>query len=127
MQGEFTQAKYGSRKKLVKLEYGDYILFYSPRTELYGGYPLQAFTAVGRIADKEPYQVEVRSDFHPWRRKVEFLDCHVAPIRPIIEDLGFIKDKTHWGPSFQQGLFNITEDDFECITTAMEANFEHDF
>jgi hypothetical protein len=61
--GGFTQADHGKRTRLQRLEKGDLIAFYSPRTEFRGGEPLQAFTAIGRVADEEPYQVEMRAVF----------------------------------------------------------------
>lgn len=120
----FTQAGHGRRSGLTKLEKDDLITFYSPRTEFRGGDPLQAFTAMGRITDKKPYRVEMRRDFHPWRREVEYLDIHVAPIAPLIEELDFIKDKIHWGLPFRQGLFEIGKTDFERIAQAMKVNLE---
>jgi hypothetical protein len=119
VEGGFTQAEHGKSTRLRRLEKGDLIAFYSPRTEFHGGKPLQAFTAIGRIGDEEPYQVEMRPDFHPWRRKVEFLESQEAPIRPLIEKLGFIKNKERWGYPFRRGLFEVERTDFERIAEAM--------
>jgi hypothetical protein len=58
-------------------------------------------------------------DFHPWRRNVTFYDCNTTPIEPLIYDLSFIKNKTHWGFPFRFGLFPIPEKDFELIRDAM--------
>lgn len=124
VEGGFTQADHGRETRLNKLGKGDCIAFYSPRTEFRGGEPLQAMTAVGRIADDEPYRVEMRPDFHPWRRRVEFLECREAPIRPMIEKLDFIKDKTRWGYPFRRGLFEVTRTDFARIAGAMGVEIE---
>jgi hypothetical protein len=123
-QGGFTQAGRGKRPELKKLAKGDLIAFYSPRTESWGGDPLQAFTAVGQIIDEKPYQITIDQDTHRWRRQVDFFDFHVAPIRPIIDDLDFIKDKIHWGGPFHHGLFQIKKDDFERIAEEMGAELE---
>ncbi|MDY7093991.1 MAG: EVE domain-containing protein [Acidobacteriota bacterium] len=124
VEGGFTQADHGKPTRLQRLERGDWIAFYSPRTEFRGGEPLQAFTAMGRIVDEEPYQVEMKPDFHPWRRRVEFLESTEAPIRPLIEGLSFIQNKQRWGYPFRRGLFAVERADFERIAEAMGAQLE---
>lgn len=119
VRGRFTQANHGKPHMLRKMERGDRILFYSPRTVYPDGAPLQAFTAIGRVADDEPYQVEVSPDFQPWRRNVDFLDRAEAPIRPLIERLGFIEDKARWGYKFRFGVFRIDDHDLGVIRSAM--------
>lgn len=117
--GGFTQADHGKNTRIKNLANGDLIAFYSPRTALTDGEPLKAFTAIGRIADDEPYQVEMSPTFHPWRRRVEFIECIEAPIRPLIERLEFIENKRQWGFPFRRGLFEIGQNDFEIIAKAM--------
>ena len=117
--GGFTQANHGKPDPLRRLERGDWIAFYSPRTDYPKGAPLQAFTALGRVVDDEPYQVEMTPDFYPFRRNVEFHDCVETPIRPLIDKLEFIVDKQRWGFRFRFGLFKIPDDDFEVIRLAM--------
>ncbi|MFV9646866.1 MAG: EVE domain-containing protein [Desulfobacterales bacterium] len=124
LEGGFTQADHGKSTRLRRLEKGDLIVFYSPRTEFRSGQPLQAFTAIGRIADNEPYQVKMRPDFHPWRRRVEFFECQESPIRPLIEELRFIKNKNHWGYPFRLGLFEVERKDFERIAEGMNVKLE---
>ena len=124
VEGGFAQADHGRSTRLKRLEKGDLIAFYSPRTEFRGGEPLQAFTALGRIADEAPYQVEMRPGFCPWRRRVAFFESQPAPIRPLIEDLDFIQDKHHWGYPFRRGLFEVQRADFERIAAAMSANLD---
>jgi hypothetical protein len=80
---------------------------------------LQAFTAIGQVADDEPYQAEMSPDFLPWRRNVDFLDCAETPIRPLIDDLDFIEDKSRWGYKFRFGVFKIDDHDLEVIRSAM--------
>lgn len=117
--GGFTQADHGKDTRLRRLDREDVIAFYSPRTEMRAGDPVQAFTAIGRIADDEPYQVEMRSGFHPWRRRVVFLEAREAPIRSLVDGLDFVPDKQHWGYPFRRGLFEIGPEDMERIATAM--------
>ncbi|MGZ8808896.1 MAG: EVE domain-containing protein, partial [Mycobacterium sp.] len=89
VRGRFTQANHGKPHMLRKMARGDWIIFYSPKTDYPEGEPLQAFTAIGQVADDEPYQTEVTPDFQPWRRNVDFLDCTETPIRPLLEQLDF--------------------------------------
>jgi hypothetical protein len=119
VQGRFTQANHGKPHMLRKMARGDWIVFYSPKTALEGGEPLQAFTALGQIADDAPYQVEMTPGFHPWRRNVHFLHCNETPIRPLIDDLGFIDDKKRWGYRFRFGVFSIDDHDLDLIRSAM--------
>lgn len=120
--GGYTQADHGKLTRLSRLSLGDLIVFYSPRTELRGGEALQGFTAIGQIIDEVPYQVKMRPDFHPWRRRIEFFASQQAPIRPLIATLSFITDKQHWGYPFRRGLFEIERPDFERIAAAMQAS-----
>lgn len=122
VEGGFTQAGHGRAAGLRRLSAGDWLVFYSSKTSLEGGELLQAFTAAGRLADDEPYKVEMAPGFVPWRRNVEFIDCVETSIRPLIDSLSFIKDKQHWGYIFRRGLFEIPRRDFHVITRAMGAN-----
>ncbi len=113
--GGFTQANHGKPHMLRKMARDDWIVFYSPRTDYPKGEPLQAFTAIGRITDDEPYQAESEH----WRRRVEFQACTETPIRPLLDDLDFIVDKSRWGYRFRFGVFTIEAHDFEVIRAAM--------
>ncbi|PSB09194.1 hypothetical protein C7B62_14080 [Pleurocapsa sp. CCALA 161] len=53
----FVQAGHGKETPLKKLQPVDYIIFYSPKTSLQNGKPIQAFTAVVTIKDRDIYQV----------------------------------------------------------------------
>ncbi len=121
VEGGFTQANHGRPTGLKRLQRGDLIVFYSPKTTLEKGEQLQSFTALGRVTDDEPYQARMTGSFHPWRRTLDFLPVTEAPIRPLIDALGFLPDKTHWGMPFRRGLFEIPEADFATIARAMRA------
>ena len=118
--GGFTQAGHGKDGLLRRLARGDTIAFYSPRTELRGGEPLQQFTALGTVTGEELYQVEMTHDFHPWRLAVDFLDVVPADIRPLLPALEFIPDKQRWGFPFRRGLFQIDESDMDVIRAALQ-------
>ena len=119
--GGFAQADHGKNTRLMQLQKGDALVFYSPRSAMKSGEKVQAFTAVGSIADDEPYQVEMTADFRPWRRAVSFYAHVEAPIRPLLDELAFITDKTRWGFPFRRGLFEISPQDFLIIAQAMHA------
>ena len=58
-------------------------------------------------------------DFHPWRRNVDFLTCTETAIKPLIDQLDFIEDKTRWGYKFRFGVFRIDDHDLNLIRSAM--------
>ena len=117
--GGFTQANHGKPWMLKKMQRGDWIIFYSPKTDYPEGERLQAFTAIGQVSDDEPYQGEMSDDFHPWRCTIKFLPCAETPIRPLLDELDFIQDKARWGYRFRFGVFTIDEHDFGVIRSAM--------
>lgn len=119
--GGFTQAQHGSPAGLRRMAGGDLIVFYSPRTAETRGKPLRCFTAIGRLENSPPYQVDVSPDFQPWRRNVDFLPSTETPIEPLIPRLAVLPDKQHWGLPMRSGLIEITRADFELIAGAMGA------
>src|SRR3982074_2443799 len=90
VRGRFTQANHGKPHMLKKMAKGDWIGFYSPKTVYPDGEPLQAFTAIGRVADDEPYQPEMSPDF---TRGVAMSICWMAPRLP------FARCSTSWTSS----------------------------
>jgi predicted RNA-binding protein len=118
VEGGFTQANHGKDTMLKRLKKGDWIVFYSPKTNYKDGEPVQAFTAIGQVKDDELYQFEV-DDRMPWRRNFTFYDCEETPIKPLIDDLSFITNKTNWGFKFHFGMFQIPEEDFTLIKNLM--------
>lgn len=119
VQGGFIQLSHGKRAPLQKLRAGDGLVIYSPRTSYPDGEVLQSFTAIGVVKTGEIYQVEMSPDFKPYRIDVTFLASHEAPIRPLIDELSFIKSKTHWGAAFRFGQLKIPAEDFDLIAAAM--------
>lgn len=119
VEGGFTQADHGRDTRLRRLSRGDGLAFYSPRTAMGKGLPLQCFTALGTIADDEPFQVEMRPGFLPWRRRVEFEEVGHASVRPLLPALGFVTDEQRWGLPFRRGLFEVAAGDFGVVAGAM--------
>jgi len=119
VRGGFIQLNHGKRAPLQRLKAGDMLAMYSPRTEYPHGEPLQAFTALGTVVTGEVYQVEMTPDFKPYRVDVRFHPCSEAAIRPLVDRLSFIRDKTHWGAPFRFGYLKVPEADFQLIAKAM--------
>jgi hypothetical protein len=117
--GGFCQLSHGKAAPVKRLSPSDWIAYYSPRTELRGGEPVQTFTAIGRIEPGEPYAGDMGGGFHPIRRDVDFRACHEAPIRPLLDALGFTRDIPSWGMAFRRGSFEVGEADFRRIAAAM--------
>ena len=106
---------------------GDGLACYSPRADDPSGPPVQAFTAIGRIASGRIYQVDEGEGLAPFRRAVDYLHARDAPIRPLIERLTFIRSKTHWGAAFRFGIVRVPEPDFARIAEAMGRDYAADF
>lgn len=119
VKGGFCQVNHGKAAPLKRMTRGDTILYYSPREEMRGGKPVQAFTAIGLIDDDEPYQVQQGDDFEPFRRKVDYFTSHDAPIGPLLSQLALTRDRTSWGILFRRGLFTIVDADYSVIARAM--------
>jgi EVE domain len=120
--GGFTQADHGANTRLSRLAPGDGLVFYSPRTLIQGGTPVQQFTAIATVTGDEPYQVEMSADFHPWRLDVSFIASQPTDAKPLVPQLSFVTDKAHWGFPFRRGLFPIPEADFRVISDAMSVD-----
>ena len=124
IKGGFCQLGHGKSAPIKRLSPGDWIIYYSPRTQLDGGEPVQGFTGIGRIADREPYASDMGNGFVPTRRDVTWSKSNDAPIRPLIESLEFIQNKKNWAYVFRFGLVNIPASDFAKIVAAMGVTVE---
>lgn len=117
--GGFAQLGHGKRAPLARMRPGDWIVYYSPSTELGGGAPCQAFTAIGRVAGEVAPGPNAM-----FRRPVDFLPARDAPIRPLLGELGFIADPARWGYPFRRGHFEIERADLRRIAAAMGVDVE---
>jgi hypothetical protein len=121
VQGGFCQLCHGKSNPLKRLNSGDWIIYYSPRSAMNSGDSVQSFTAIGQILDGEPYPFDMGNGFVPYRRDVCFIAAAEILIRLLLDDLSFIKNKKSWGYVFRFGLFEIPESDFQRIAEAMKA------
>ena len=117
--GGFMQANHGKEGPLKRMAVNDWVMFYSPKQTFSGNEPLQAFTAIGQVADEQIYQHKMADNFIPYRRNIKYQESKETPIAPLIADLDFIKNKSSWGYQFRFGFFEIPEDDFKLIRGKM--------
>jgi hypothetical protein len=117
--GGFMQANHGKEGPLKRMAVNDWVIFYSPKQTFGGNESLQAFTAIGQVADDKIYQHKMAEDFIPFRRNITYHKSKETPIAPLINDLDFIKNKTSWGYQFRFGFFEIPEEDFKLIYSTM--------
>jgi hypothetical protein len=121
--GGFIQLNHGKRYGVARLRRGDGFAIYSP-TEMYGEKrPLRAFTALGVVADDEPYQAEPmsmgsRGVVEPWRRRIEFLPVYRGGLHDVALRL---TNSPNWGYQLRRGLVPLEAEDFEALRALMTA------
>jgi hypothetical protein len=115
----FMQVCHGKAGPLQRIQPGDAVIYYSPTERMGGGPRLQAFTAMGRVNEGVPYQVEMSAGFQPFRRDVDWFPVTEAPIAPLLERLSFTAGQRNWGAKFRFGVFQIAEEDQRIIAQAM--------
>ena len=123
----FVQLHYGKVAPLERMQTGDGVAFYSPRASFPAGAPLQAFTAIGRIGDGPIFEGEAIDPAPAFRRHAAWFEATPVPIRPLLPELSFIRNKAHWGAAFRFGVVRVPREDFAAIAAAMGRNPEVDF
>lgn len=119
MKGGFCQLSHGRPQALRRMSPGDWIAYYSGKESWETGEPCQRFTALGKIAGDEVYQVTMGKGFRPYRRDVHFCRSQEVEIRPLIPKLSFIKNKQYWGLPFRRGYLEVSAVDFRRVADAM--------
>lgn len=114
-----AQTCHGKARPLGRMRPGDWLIYYSPRTEMKGGEVLQAFTAIGQVADDIVYPFKMSDDFIPYRRNMHYFPCRTVKIAALLDKLTFTKGKRNWGYSFRFGQFEISREDFLTIANEM--------
>ena len=127
VKGGFAQLNHGKKAPLQRLQAHDGLVFYSPKTSYPDGQPCQMFTAIGVVKTGEIYQVDMGGGFTPFRVDVRFLKAKDAEVKPLLSNLSFVRDKSHWGVAFRFGHLKILAQDFKVIAEAMGRDFERDF
>lgn len=121
-----AQTNHGAAS-IRRLEPGDGLVYYSPKTSYPDGDPLRQFTAIGRIADGDAWQADDPSTgsgtgFKPWRRRVEYDEsAHAASITPLLEVLELTRGNRNWGFIMRRGQVELTQHDFGLVAAEMGA------
>ena len=115
----FSQLCHGKAQPLKRMAVGDGLIYYSSKEKFGEDALCQQFTGIGEVTGSEVYQFEMLPGFVPYRRDIRFFAAKDVPIRPLIERLTFIKDKTRCGYAFRFGHLEIPRADFELIAAEM--------
>lgn len=117
--GGYAELSHGQPGFLERVCDGDCIAFYSPRASDPRGATLQMFTALGSVADASMYRVERDDGSQACRVAVHFASAAPAPIRPMLDELSFVRSREHWGVALRYGSLRVRAEDFARIASAM--------
>jgi hypothetical protein len=117
--GGYAELNQGRAGILELVRRGDGFVVYSPRTAEPRGEPVQAFTALGYVRDGALYRAELPDGSMAFRVAVDYVPAHPAPVKPLLDQLTFIRNRQHWGAAFRFGALRIGAVDFACIASAM--------
>jgi len=127
VEGGFAQACHGKQAPLARMKKDDWMVFYSPKTQMGGGETCQKFTGIGKVVGGAPYKFDMGGGFIPFRTDVDFVKtAREASVLPLLPELDFIKNKKNWGAVFRFGHFSIPEEDFRKIAGAMRVDIDAD-
>jgi hypothetical protein len=143
--GSFAQLCHGKEAPLRRMQQGDWLVYYSPSTEMrhasgagglappqpiaggFGDPPrvpikainrLQAFTALGQVADDRVYQIQMAGGWAPHWRKVRYEEVQPVPLARLAARLHLTR-RPHWGMALWRGHLELDEHDFTLIAGAM--------
>ncbi len=119
VQGGFAQLCHGKSAPLRRMRPNDWLIYYSPRTDMDTGEALRAFTAIGQVADDRVYEYRMSESFVPFRRNIRYIPSREVKIAAILDKLGFTRGNRNWGYAFRFGHFEISREDFLTIAGAM--------
>jgi len=112
------QVCHGRASPLRRLQPGDGVACYSPTLAFGSKLPYRAFTAVGIVAEGEPFLFDMGGGFKPWRRSVCWKAGGEMPIAPLLPELRFSAGRKNWGQQLRFGLLAICPEDFGTILSA---------
>jgi hypothetical protein len=118
-QSGVMQLCHGKAAPLKRAQPGDVIAYYSPTITFRGKDKCQAFTALGIVRAGEPYPFDMGGGFCPFRRDVDWLETHDAPIAPLLDALDFTRGRRNWGYQLRFGIFAVSDHDMALIAAAM--------
>lgn len=123
--GSFAQVCHGKKGPLSRMKAGDWFLLYSPKEFFQDKKPCQKFVGIGQVKSGNVYQFDMGGGFKPFRIDIDFKPCSEVDIKPLIEKLSFIRNKTSWGMAFRFGHLEIPFADFEFIANKMGIDLSH--
>jgi len=112
-----VQTNHGVKSGIQRMAGGDGLVYYSPKTDYPEGDALREFTAIGTVADREPWQSETGL----WRRAVTYVPATAAPIAPLLDALELTRGNKNWGFIMRRGQVEISQHDFDLIAREMGA------
>lgn len=119
VEGGFAQLCHGKSASLRRMREGDWLVYYSPRTDLKSGEALQAFTAIGQVVNDRVYEYQMTASFVPYRRDIRYVPGQEVKIASLLDQLSFTRGKRNWGYAFRYGHLEIKREDFLMIAEAM--------
>lgn len=120
----FMQVCHGKAAPLKRVQPGDRVSYYAPTETMGGRERVQAFVSIGLVQPGPAYAVDMGGGFVPWRKNVCFLPARRAPIAPLLGQLEFTRDRTHWGSQLRFGLLAISAHDMRLIACALAVDPE---
>lgn len=120
--GGFAQLCHGKCAPLKRMKEGDWLIYYSPKTNYPEGKPLQSFTAIGTVKSGFIYRFEMGLQFIPYRMDITYQPCQSVSLASIKPMLQFVNENGNIGLLFRRGHFEIQQQDFMTIANAMGVN-----
>lgn len=114
----FCAFSHGKESAVKKLSIGDEFIYYAPR-DTHEGKPIQAFIGLGKVTGPVGTKPMPGTDFCPFMRPADYETVRPMPVRPLLEDLSFVRNKQSWGMAFRRSLFEVSETDFTIIAKAL--------
>lgn len=113
----FMQVCHGKRGPLARLRPGDGVAYYSPTAAFRAGAALRAFTAVGIVAEGEPYEAAMEGASF-WRRDVVWREGRDVPAAALVPRLAAFAGRPNWGAPLRFGLLAVPPEDWRAIADA---------
>jgi hypothetical protein len=118
--GGFAQLCHGRAAPLRRMRAGDWLVYYSPTTEMGGGNRLEAFTALGQLVDDEIYDYDMGGGFVPYRRRVRYERVRPIVVQALKPEL-HLTARPHWGVALRRGHLPLDAHDFDLISRTLRA------
>lgn len=115
----FVAFSHGKKLAADKVSVGDSVILYAPKTDFEGD-PVQAFVGLAAVTGEQSTERAFPgTDLTAWTRAARFAKTRDVPVKPMLEDLGFVTNPRYWGMAFRRSLFEISQADFDHIEKAM--------